>query len=85
MVSRKRYQLDLVTVEPGESRPATWTFAGDAVSGIEQSYLVIDGNFPTRNVWTFMVRIPKERGGRLDEIASRREEKRARAAAKGAR
>ncbi|WP_228915929.1 hypothetical protein [Streptomyces sp. DH20] len=28
---------------------------------------------------------PKERGGRIDEIASRREEKRARAAAKGAR
>jgi hypothetical protein len=66
MVSRKRYQLDLVTVEPGESRPATWTFAGDAVSGTEQSYLVIDGNFPARNVWTFMVRIPKERGGRLE-------------------
>lgn len=66
MVSRKRYQLDLVTVEPGESRPATWTFAGDAVSGTEQSYLVIDGNFPSRNVWTFMVRIPKERGERLE-------------------
>jgi hypothetical protein len=66
MASRKRYQLDLVTVEPGASRPATWSFAGDAVSGTEQSYLVIDRNFPTRNVWDFMVRIPKARGERLE-------------------
>ena len=66
MAPRKRYQLDHVTVEPGESRPATWTFAGDAVSGTEQSYLVIDGNFPSRNVWTFIVRIPSNRGERLE-------------------
>jgi hypothetical protein len=66
MASRKRYQLDRVTVEPGASRPATWSFAGDAVSGTEQSYLVIDRNFPTRNVWDFMVRIPKARGERLE-------------------
>jgi hypothetical protein len=66
MASRKRYQLDRVTVEPGDSRPATWTFAGDAVSGMEQSYLVTDGNFPSRNTWDFMVRIPKARGGRLE-------------------
>jgi hypothetical protein len=66
MASRKRYQLDLVTVEPGDSRPATWTFAGDAVSGTEQSYLVIDGNFPSRNIWDFMVRVPSTRGQRLE-------------------
>ena len=66
MASRKRYQLDLVTVEPGDSRPATWTFAGDAVSGMEQSYLVTDGNFSSRNTWDFMVRIPKTRGQRLE-------------------
>lgn len=66
MASRKRYQLDRVTVVPGESRPATWTFAGEAVSGIEQTYAVTDGNFPTRNTWEFMVRIPKARGERLE-------------------
>ena len=66
MASRKRYQLDLVTVMPGDSRPAAWTFAGDAVSGTEQSYHVTDGNFPTRNMWEFMVRIPKARGQRLE-------------------
>ena len=37
MASRKRYQLDRVTVEPGDSRPATWTFAGDAISGTERA------------------------------------------------
>jgi hypothetical protein len=66
MASRKRYQLDLVTVEPGDSRPATGTCAGDAVSGTEQSYLVIDGNFPSRNIWDFMVRVPSTRGQRLE-------------------
>ena len=66
MASRKRYQLDRVIVVPGESRLATWTFAGDAVSGTEQTYTVTDGNFPTRNTWEFMVRIPKARGARLE-------------------
>ena len=66
MASRKRYQLDRVTVEAGDSRPATWTFAGEAVSGTEQTYAVTDGNFPARNEWEFIVRIPKARGGRLE-------------------
>jgi hypothetical protein len=66
MASRKRYQMNRVTVEPGDSRPATWTFAGKPVTGVEQSYSVTDGNFPTRNAWEFMVRIPKTRGDRLE-------------------
>ena len=66
MASRKRYQLDRVTIEAGESRPATWTFGGDAVSGTEQAYAVTDGNFSSRNTWEFMVRIPTARGGRLE-------------------
>jgi hypothetical protein len=66
MASRKRYRLELVTVEQRDSRTATWTFAGEAVSGIEQGYWVTDGNFPTRNTWEFMVRIPKARSGRLE-------------------
>jgi hypothetical protein len=66
MAPRRRYQLDRVTIEAGESRPATWTFGGDAVSGTEQAYAVMDGNFSSRNTWEFMVRIPKARGGRLE-------------------
>jgi hypothetical protein len=66
MAPRKRYQLDRVTVEAGDSRPATWTFGGEAVSGTEQAYAVTDGNFASRNGWEFMVRIPRTRGGRLE-------------------
>jgi hypothetical protein len=66
MASRKRYQLNRVTVEPRDSRPATWTFAGTAVTGLEQGYWVTDGNFPTRNTWEFMIRIPKSRSERLE-------------------
>ena len=66
MAPRKRYQLDRVMIEAGESRPATWTFGGDAVSGTEQAYAVMDGNYSSRNAWEFMVRIPKARGERLE-------------------
>ncbi len=66
MASRKRYQLDRVTVQAGESRSATWTFAGEAISGTERSYAVTDGNFAIRNEWEFVVRVPKVRGQRVE-------------------
>ena len=66
MASRKRYHLDRVTVGAGESRSATWTFAGEAMVGTERSYTVTDNNFPTRNTWEFVVRVPKGRGQRLE-------------------
>jgi hypothetical protein len=66
MAPRRRYRLDRVTVEPGEQRAATWTFGGKAVAGLEESYTVEDGNFPTRNRWEFVVRTPKTRGERVE-------------------
>jgi hypothetical protein len=66
MAPRKRYRLDRVTVEPGEQRASTWTFGGKPVSGTEQTYTVRDGNFPSRNEWAFVVRLPKERDGRIE-------------------
>ena len=66
MGSRTRYRMERVTLEPGDQREATWTFAGEAVAGTEQSYTVIDGNFPTRNVWEFIVRTPDARGERVE-------------------
>jgi hypothetical protein len=66
MTSRKRYRMDRVTVEPGDQRAATWTFAGEAVSGTEHSYAVIDGNFDGRNLWEFIVRVPDGRDGRVE-------------------
>ncbi|HEX6643583.1 MAG TPA: hypothetical protein VF037_02840 [Gemmatimonadales bacterium] len=66
MTSRKRYQLDKVTVEPIGSREGSWTFAGTAVRGVEHSYLVVDANFTSRNVWEFIVRVPAARGERVE-------------------
>lgn len=66
MRSRKRYQLDKVTVEPAGSRESSWTFAGEAVRGTELAYLVVDGNFPSRNLWEFIVRVPAARGARVE-------------------
>jgi hypothetical protein len=66
MAARKRYQLDRVTAKAGEGRASTWTFGGKPVSGTEQSYLVKDGNFPSRNEWQFLVRLPKDRNGRIE-------------------
>src|SRR4051794_10742663 len=66
MAPRKRYWLDRVSGEAGEERASTWTFGGKAVSGIEQGYTVVDGNFSSRNAWDFVVRLPKERDGRIE-------------------
>jgi len=66
MRSRKRYRMERVTVEPGEQRTATWTFAGEAVSGTERSYTATDGNFDVRNRWDFIVRVPKARKARVE-------------------
>jgi hypothetical protein len=66
MAPRKRYRLDRVTVEAGEQRASTWTFGGKPVSGTEQMYSVRDENFPSRNELMFVIRLPKERDGRIE-------------------
>lgn len=66
MARRTRYQLEKVQAHPGELRPAAWTFAGKPVAGTEQTYAVWDENFPSRNQWEFVVRIPRERRARIE-------------------
>ena len=66
MPRRKTYRLDRVVVEPGERRPASWTFGGETQQGFEQTYQVTDGNFDGRNQWEFVVRIPKRATDRLE-------------------
>ena len=66
MGTRTRYRLDRVTAQPGEKRASAWTFGGDSVSGTEQTYRVTDANFPSRNEWEFIVRIPNTRDGRIE-------------------
>ena len=66
MAPRRRYRLDRVAVVPGEQRASTWTFGGKPMSGTEQTYHVLDGNFRSRNEWVFVVRLPKERDARIE-------------------
>jgi len=66
MASRTRYRLDRVEVAPLGSRPASWTFAGEAVRGVEQSYVVIDRNLAAKNSWEFVVRVPDDPKGRIE-------------------
>jgi hypothetical protein len=70
MASRKRYRLDLVALEPGETRRARWTFAKGGrqapVKGTEHLYTVTDGNLSGRNKWEFLVRVPDDADGRVE-------------------
>ncbi len=60
------YQLDRIRAYRQESRPAVWTFAKKNVSGTEHKYRVEDGNFPSRNDWTFVVRVPRNTRDRIE-------------------
>ena len=66
MAPRTRYRLDLVTVQAGEERASSWTFGGQPTSGVEQTYIVRDENFRSRNQWEFIVRTPRDRGERVE-------------------
>lgn len=66
MRTRTRYKLARIDVAPVDARPASWTFAGDAVRGTEFAYTVTDNNFPSRNQWQFIVRVPQDRKGRVE-------------------
>lgn len=66
MRTRRRYKLDRVLVTPLQSRRASWAFAGAAVRGTEQGYAVTDTNLPSRNQWEFIVRLPLDKGARIE-------------------
>jgi hypothetical protein len=62
-----RYQLDKLAITPRENgRHATWTFARRPVAGVEHTFDVADGNFRARNSWQFVVRVPDDKGGRIE-------------------
>jgi hypothetical protein len=66
MRTRTKYKLARIDVAPVDTRPASWTFAGDPVRGTEFAYTVTDNNFSTRNQWQFIVRVPQDRKGRIE-------------------
>src|SRR5262245_30287435 len=60
------YRLERVEIEPAGTSRSMWTFAGKAVRGIEHQYDVVDGNQNARNRWRFVVRVPREKDGRIE-------------------
>jgi hypothetical protein len=70
MASRKRYDLDRVTVESREQRSATWTFPGsngrEPVSGTEHVYAAIDENLGAHYLWEFAVLVPDARSEQVE-------------------
>jgi hypothetical protein len=61
-----KYQPDKLQVIGSTERPATWTFTREPVNGTEFTYSVVDGNFRSRNVWEFTVRVPTGRDERIE-------------------
>ncbi len=61
-----RYRTDKLQIIAASERPATWTFTRQPVAGTEFSYGVVDGNFRSRNLWGFTVRVPDGRDERIE-------------------
>ena len=61
-----KYQPDSLQIIRTTERPATWSFTREPVSGTEFTYAVVDGNFRSRNVWEFTVRVPEGRDERVE-------------------
>ena len=61
-----KYQSAKLQIIGSTERPATWTFTREPVSGTEFTYAVVDGNFRSRNVWEFTIRVPTGRDERIE-------------------
>jgi hypothetical protein len=66
MTRYPRYRLANLEIAPAGERPALWTFTRAPVKGTELTYTVTDTNFPSRNAWEFLVRVPKDRDDRIE-------------------
>ena len=65
-MARRRYHFDKVEVHRRGERSASWGFAGGAVTGVEYSFVVTDGNYRQRNHWEFVARVPKKAADRIE-------------------
>ena len=61
-----KYQSGKLQIIGSTERPASWTFTREPVSGTEFTYAVVDGNFRSRNVWEFTIRVPTGRDERIE-------------------
>ena len=63
----RRYRLEKVDAQLKSERRSRWKIREEPlVRGIEYIYDVIDGNYPQRNAWEFLVRVPAARGGSIE-------------------
>lgn len=61
-----RYRASKVAVSLSDSKAATWSFSRKPVRGTEFVFRVIDDNYPSRNEWEFVVRVPQSRNERIE-------------------
>jgi hypothetical protein len=61
-----RYQTARLETVASSERPSSWTFTREPVSGTEFTYAVVDGNFRSRNLWEFTVRVPTGSDERIE-------------------
>jgi hypothetical protein len=64
---RRRYRFELFRAELKESRRTRWQIRDNpSTAGIEHVYNVVDENYPQRNSWEFLVRVPDNREGSIE-------------------
>lgn len=66
-----RYDPWKVEIVKTGQRHAQWTFAGHIIVGTEDEYTVTDRNYSNRNVWEFLVRIPRDKTEGIEVRPSR--------------
>ena len=63
----RRYRIERVDAELKAERRSRWKIREEPlVRGTEYVYDVTDGNYPQRNAWEFLVRVPNARGGSIE-------------------
>jgi len=62
----RKYDAQLLEIGLLNRRPASWTFAGKPITGEEALYSVADNNVGPGYRWEFLVRVPRDRDGRIE-------------------
>jgi hypothetical protein len=66
-MSRGRYRLERIDARLKTERRSRWKIREEPlVPGTEYVYEVTDANYPQRNLWEFLVRVPKARDGAIE-------------------
>jgi len=66
MPRMRKYDPSLLEISVAGHHSSSWTFAGKPVSGTEHVYSVDDPNFSRPYRWEFVVRVPAQKGERIE-------------------